>query len=408
MKFKFGLLMLFLLSALALLPVLAQNGATNTVSFNGFSFNFDSSLGENVNISQYPGDPVDLEQPGGPDAPHTQFLLYKEQPAPESLFDAPVGIRVYRTTDLANYPALQDNVVWLQTLLTDRSDLAPSMVVVQGDNSVSSELPYLPVQPASQVIRARAQYIDTGAVSGLSYITVYRQDASPFLNNEFVYTFQGLSADGMYYVSAIFRLTTDLFPETLEPNFDYEAFIAGINDYLTQSVTQLNAATPENFTPSLTTFDAVVQSFAFIGAPQTVNPSQADPTALPEITAEANTDPTLGGLAGVTWTLLTYSGSDAPQPVIVEAPITVVFTEEGMSGSGGCNSYGGIFQYDNNNLTFSDIFSTQIACAEPILAQEMAYFLALSTARTYEIIDDQLQIFYEGGVLTFTSGTTSI
>ncbi|MBC7870379.1 MAG: META domain-containing protein [Chitinophagaceae bacterium] len=406
MKFKSGLLVLFILSIFVLFPAMAQNGATNTVSFNGFSFNFDSSLGTNVNISQYPGDPIDLEQPGGPDAPHTQFLLYNEQPAPESLFDAPVGIRVYRTTDLANYPALQDNVVRLQTLLTDRSDLAPSMAMVAGDNSTGSELPYLPVQPAAQVIRARAQYVDTGVFSGLSYITVYRQDASPFLNNEFVYTFQGLSADGMYYVSAIFRLTTDLFPETLEPNFDYEAFITGINDYLTQSVMQLNAATPENFTPSLTTFDGVVQSFALAGAPQTVNP--ANPTPLPEATSEANADATLGGLAGVTWTLLTYGGSDAPQPVIVEAPITVVFTEEGMSGSGGCNSYGGIFQYDNNNLTFSDIFSTQIACAEPILAQEMAYFSALSTARTYEIIDDQLQIFYEGGVLTFTSGTPSI
>jgi hypothetical protein len=126
-------------------------------------------------------------------------------------------------------------------------------------------LPFMPVFPAAQVMRARARYVDTAAVAGISFVTAYRQDASPFINNEFLYTFQGLSTDGTYYVSAIFRLMTDLFPSELPADFDYEAFAASLMDYFTDSTALLNDATPEAFSPSLTTVDAVIQSFAFGG-----------------------------------------------------------------------------------------------------------------------------------------------
>ncbi len=53
-----------LLIALFALPVLAQDSASHTVAFDGFSFNFPASLATGVSITQYPGDP-DHARPTG-------------------------------------------------------------------------------------------------------------------------------------------------------------------------------------------------------------------------------------------------------------------------------------------------------------------------------------------------------
>jgi heat shock protein HslJ len=289
----------------------------------------------------------------------------------------------------------------LQLILADRPDLATFMVV---DEVALPTLPFMPQMPAAQVIRARAQYIETASVRGVSYVTVYRQDVSPFVNNEFFYTFQGLSADGTQYVSAIFRLDASVFPAEIPADFDMEAFNAQFTAYLTESVNQLNAATPESFAPSLTAIDAVIQSFAFGGTSVVGNATApATPVAPPATATIVNEDPTFGGLAGATWTLVSYGAPEAPVVVIPEAPITAIFSETGVGGSSGCNSYGGAFLYNSGTLTISGIVSTLMACAENIMAQETAYVTALSTATSYQIVGGQLIIAYPGGLLTFVN-----
>jgi len=250
-----------LILALGAVPTFAQGDPTNTVSFNGFSFSFDPALAANVNITQFAGDPVDLDQPGGPQPPYTEFLLYNDLPAPESFFDGAGGIRVYRVADMAGYTEYETRLQALQTLLTDRPDFA--QFGPTADNPSGTALPFLPVFAAAQVIRARAVYVETPAVLGISYVTAYRQDAYPFLGNEFIYTFQGFTPDGQFYVSAIFRLDTTLFPAEVPADFDYEAFIENLSTYMEESVATLNAGVPEDFTPSLATLDAIVQSFSF-------------------------------------------------------------------------------------------------------------------------------------------------
>src|SRR5439155_16255690 len=98
---------------------------------------------------------------------------------------------------------------------------------------------------------------------GIMYITAFRQDVSPFLSGDFFYTFQGISADGAYYVSAIFKPTTRLFPAQGR-NFDPNSMSGGkLQKYLQDSVAQLNKATANDFKPPLAIFDAIVQSFSF-------------------------------------------------------------------------------------------------------------------------------------------------
>ncbi len=393
MKFKILLLMLML--ALFAAPAFAQN--SNFVAFDGFSFSFPSSVASNVSIAQYPGNPPTQAQPGGPQVKHTEFLLYTGSPAPQSLYDGAGGIQVYNTADFAGYDIAGQEYQKLQTLLAQHPDITPYMVGNPGDNSLN--LPFLPVPNAAQVIRARVQYADTGTISGISYVTFYSQGITPFTGDSFLYTFQGLSADGTHYVAATFPLHTTLFPAQVPADFDYNSFGQQLPSYYAQSIQTLTSAQPTDFTPSLIDLDAVIQSFSFGGTSVPAQPVTAIPVT------PTSGDATMGGLAGVTWTLVSYGDPADPTPVApTAAPITIIFSTSGVSGNGGCNSYGGDFQYDQNSLAISGVVHTMMACLDQsLMDQENTFFSALSTASSYQINGNQLQISYDGGVLTFTA-----
>jgi heat shock protein HslJ len=207
-----------------------------------------------------------------------------------------------------------------------------------------------------------------------------------------------MSTDGAHYISAIFKLNTALFPATTPANFDASTFTT----YVQQSVTTLNSAQPTDFTPSLAMFDAVIQSFSFA-------PSPAQPIVPPTVPPAANTDPTFGGLTQSNWVLATYGTAEAPITALPQAPINLIFTQDGISGSSGCNTYFGQFKYDIHALSFSGIGSTLIACTDPaVMTQETDYLNALRTATSYEIDNGVLKITYQSGVLTFNGGTVPV
>lgn len=105
------------------------------------------------------------------------------------------------------------------------------------------------------------------------------------------------------------------------------------------------------------------------------------------------------------WQLASIGGT----PVIAGSAITLEFGENNqVGGSGGCNTYGGSYTMEDDTITFSDIFSTLMACLEGgIMEQEQVYFAALNSATRYEISSDQLIIEYDDGQqLVFTSATS--
>jgi hypothetical protein len=240
--------------------VLAQDVPTSTIGSGGVSFAFPSSLGPNVNVVQYPGDDPSLEQPGGPLPPSLEFQIYTttDQPVDTLRWDAQGYVTVYSTADFAEYPFYQDQHDALQSLLQAQTPLEDFLSY--NSAQAGPELPFVPVYPAAQVIRAQARYVDTGVLQGVSYLTVYRQDASPFRASEFVYTFQGLSADGSLYVSVRLPVTAPGIPEEYPADFDYEAWGASIDQYMNDTIAMLNAASPADFTPALTTLDDIVST----------------------------------------------------------------------------------------------------------------------------------------------------
>ena len=242
----FRKMLVSLLLTLLTVPVFAQED--HTVSFDGFSFDFADSLATSVNIWGYPGDSVDVMPP---QVPHTLFTLYSGWPMPQSTLESTTAIYVYRTAEFADFEEQSNRLTQLQALIASQSDL-----------SAVEQLPFLPVYPAGQIIRARAQYVETDAVQGIRYVTAYMQAQEPFTSASFIYTFQGISTDGQHYISVIAPLDTGLFPAELSA-IDPVAFQNEFNDYLAESLATLNDAAPETFTPSLDSLDALVKSIRF-------------------------------------------------------------------------------------------------------------------------------------------------
>jgi heat shock protein HslJ len=116
-----------------------------------------------------------------------------------------------------------------------------------------------------------------------------------------------------------------------------------------------------------------------------------------------------GNLAGTQWQLVSYGAPGAETPVISGGAITLAF-EVGnqVSGNGGCNGYSGMYTVAGTTITFSDVVSTMMACADSaVTQQEQLYFEALRLAVSFERVGNQLTIFYGKGQLNFVQDGTS-
>ncbi len=256
---KVRLAAFIMLFALWASPALAQDNSAHKVTFDGFGFSFTEEVAANVNIVGYPGDPAS-QGPGAAEVRHRLFMFYRGAAAPESPLDAAGAIRVYRLEDVKGYAENQKRVEQLQSLLDKRPDLKPYIATAR--SASENNLPFLPVYPAGQVLRARPAYVDTAAVKGISYVTVYQEAAEPLLSNSLTYTFQGISTDGKLYISATFKLTTSLFPANVAADFDAAFFASRYGEYMAKSTALVDRAAPTEFTPSLTTLDALIQSIS--------------------------------------------------------------------------------------------------------------------------------------------------
>lgn len=131
-------------------------------------------------------------------------------------------------------------------------------------------------------------------------------------------------------------------------------------------------------------------------------PSQPPGAETPATTAQPGDNP----LVNTHWTLVSFGGADNQvNPVIASSTVTLQFEPEGRAGgSGGCNSYGAAYQVQGNQVSFSEIISTMMACADPsVNEQEQRYFQALQSAGAFKLDGDQLKIWYGDGqsVLNF-------
>ncbi len=149
---------------------------------------------------------------------------------------------------------MEEQVNALRTLLQTRPALA--------DLDPARDLPFLPPFNAAQMFATQLRYVDFPSGSGIRYLTQYGQSLYPINNYDLFYTFQGLSADGTTYISAIFPVNHPLLPAdgNTPPGGDWNAFFDQFEPYVAEVRTALDAQPPDVFVPNLTLLDAMMAS----------------------------------------------------------------------------------------------------------------------------------------------------
>jgi hypothetical protein len=158
------------------------------------------------------------------------------------------------------------------------------------DNLIGTQVPNPPGQfpalltePSNQLMRAGLRYVNFQNGSGIRYLTEYGEQPWPVDGTLLFYTYQGITADGAYYVSAVLPVThpglegDDGFTKLSEDTAKFEANYPAYVDYVQK---QLNTELPTAFNPNLASLDAMMKSLS-IGKPA---PAAGKPTAVPTMT----------------------------------------------------------------------------------------------------------------------------
>jgi len=99
-------------------------------------------------------------------------------------------------------------------------------------------------------------------------------------------------------------------------------------------------------------------------------------------------------LAGSEWRP-SWIGTSAASP---KASLFVHFKSAGkLTGHGGCNRFFGQYKISGNEISIGPIGSTRMACAESVMALEMAFFSALEGAKSFRRDKTKLVLFKASG-----------
>lgn len=188
---------------------------------------------------------------------HTQLKL--EGYVLQNRFHEP-QIYVYPASAYAEmFPAAFESMHRLNNILYD-----PGAPVNQ------DQLPLIPFFNAGQVFASHIQVISFQNGRGVRFLTQYAQDAASANNHDLFYHFQGLTADGAYYVVAILPASAPVLAETSDPGaplpsggvpYPYMADPnADMQSYYRSVIDVLNATPDELFTPTLNQLDLLIQS----------------------------------------------------------------------------------------------------------------------------------------------------
>jgi hypothetical protein len=123
------------------------------------------------------------------------------------------------------------------------------------------DMPFLPLVNARQVMQPQVQYLDFKNGKGLRYLTQFNQGIVPINNTDLLYTFQGLTSDGKYYVAALLPVNHPSLPADgkITGNEPPE-FMSDHSAFLTNVAKDLNVQAANTFTPDLTQLDEMLSS----------------------------------------------------------------------------------------------------------------------------------------------------
>jgi hypothetical protein len=229
------------------------------VSYNGVSFRVDPSLDYGLAARICPGSAGDNQQMGNEaHPPYTQFFF---PTYPRQNIDFQPEIRVYEVTgDLEQYLFSLNMLSDLQTVIDRHSE-----PVTWFDHAP---------------LHARQVHLGFTNGAGVRSLVQYMQDPFFFTNNGLTYEFHGLTADGHYFVSVRYPLSTPFLMELSGPDplsnsnpnaiaipdwpNSYEQQVQIIEAYNAEALSRLEQMSDGDALPDIALLDALVQSIEVI------------------------------------------------------------------------------------------------------------------------------------------------
>jgi heat shock protein HslJ len=93
------------------------------------------------------------------------------------------------------------------------------------------------------------------------------------------------------------------------------------------------------------------------------------------------------------WKLVSYGSPSKLTPAVADVDTSLVFDKEGkVSGSVGCNSFGGDYKVDGTKITFESVVSTLMFCEGPVGDQETTTLNVLAGEATFALDGNNLTI----------------
>lgn len=222
------------------------------VDYEGIQFSFDQSIAESVITATIPGQNLgDNFMPF--ETYPTHFELSFTQYAVDDHFHVP-KILIFPVDEFRS----------ISSSAHDQFNLLESVLVNRPGSSAISNLPFLPLWPAAQIFSAQIRYFDFQNGSGIRYLTMYAQDAFPVDNQNLIYTYQGITDDGRYYISVIMPITHPGLPDDgyAEIQDDYMGFINNWEIYLLDTIRFLGEQPLDSYSPSIARLDDMIASLS--------------------------------------------------------------------------------------------------------------------------------------------------
>lgn len=259
----------------------------NHVSYKGVSFNFDPSLASAVKSETLPEVIESKWTDIRPEYPFFTFEGYpnesKESGTAKILVFSISKFREVTKKSSAWYNSVaqpggidltkdfDEEVRVLKLLLANKpvpSNAGRFLGRARGSKGCG-EMPFLPMWEWCQAFATRSKYLNFENGQGVFFLAHMDRETAQVTQADLQYIFQGITADGEYYVSALFPVAAPFLPKnSLVPEvekWDTENYLLSheskkYKNYVRPIIKKLNALPANGFTPRLELVEQVIQS----------------------------------------------------------------------------------------------------------------------------------------------------
>ena len=223
---------------------------TPDVNYEGIRFSFDDSIAESVQSATIPEQNLgDDFLPGGTYPTHFEFS-FNQYAITNHTLNAKILI----------YPVEEYREI--STFASDQINALAFAIINRPGGSARSTLPFLPLWPAAQLFSAQVSYFDFQNGSGVRFLTMFGQDIFPIDNFNLIYTYQGMTHDGRYYLSVVLPISHPGLPDDGSDLIgeDYVEFYNSWDTYLPDTLRFLGEQMLDSYFPSIVLLDELIKT----------------------------------------------------------------------------------------------------------------------------------------------------